>query len=180
MDALNELLEDIIFRISSYDIPFILELEGSNKEVVIIIINSSNVWISLLIKLTRNVIIYFLCVFNKHSLFTTYLYYFKYFGFMKKKKLNNCFFSFSYVYLLCYVCYIPPILTISLINILTKNQDEAIIISETKVTDPVISVADLVGDLDVFLNHLAVIRIYIDQPEKVFYAMLRRLTLCEM
>ena len=89
MDALNELLEDIIFRISSYDIPFILELEGSNKEVVIMIINSSNVWISLLIKLTRNVIIYFLCVFNKHSLFTTYLYYFKYFGFMKKKKLNS-------------------------------------------------------------------------------------------
>ena len=47
-------------------------------------------------------------------------------------------------------------------------------------TDPVISVADLVGDLDVFINHLAVIRIYIDQPEKVSYAMLRRRTLCEM
>ncbi|HAF40121.1 MAG TPA: hypothetical protein DCG72_14130 [Gammaproteobacteria bacterium] len=68
----------------------------------------------------------------------------------------------------------------SSINILTKNQDKAIIISKPKVTDPVISVADLVGDLDVFLNHLAVIRIYIDQPEKVFYAMLRRRTLCEM
>ena len=68
----------------------------------------------------------------------------------------------------------------SSINILTKNQGKAVIISETKVADPVISVADLVGDLDLFINDFVVICIHIDQPEKVSYAMLRRRTLREM
>ena len=40
----------------------------------------------------------------------------------------------------------------SSINILTKNQDKAIIISEPKVTDAVISVADLVVILTFFLT----------------------------
>ena len=36
MEALNELIEDIIVRVSSYAVPFILELEGLNKEIELI------------------------------------------------------------------------------------------------------------------------------------------------